>query len=106
MPTIEYARDDVFDNDVDPNVSVTSKETRPAKDTVLFNVDFRGDDEFSFSAFGVYNVGESDRLMGFGAKYKYNDNLEFKLYGRRFRGVDTSQFGRWRDNDHVELGLF
>ena len=54
------------------------------------------------------NIGGimGDRLMGFGAKYKYSDNLEFKLYGRRFRGSDASQFGRWRDNDHVELGLF
>ena len=73
---------------------------------MLFNVDFRVNDEFSFSAFGVYNVGESDRLMGIGAKYKYSDKLESKLYGRRFRGADASQFGRWRNNDHVELGLF
>ena len=105
MPTLEYSRDFVFDNDVDPNIIVVSREARPGKDTVFYNVDFRYNDEYSFNVFGVNNLGQSDRIIGVGAKYEYSDNLEFKLTGRRFRGSDTSQFGRWRNNDHLELNM-
>jgi hypothetical protein len=104
-PVFEYAGEIVTNPQLAENFIVNSKESRPGRNTVISKIDFRKDDEYSFTIFATHNISTDDTLAGGYLEYSYNDNLAFQLERRWFRGDDTTQFGRYNDNDFTGLSM-
>ena len=52
-----------------------------------------------------YNLKDKDYSIGIGAEHKPNDNLSFFINFYDFGGSSDTQFGQFRRNKNIELGL-
>ena len=104
-PIFEYAGEIVTNPQLAENFIVNSKASRPGRNTVISKIDFRKDDEYSFTIFATHNFSTDDRMGGGYLEYSYNDNMTFQLERRWFSGDDDTQFGRYDDNDFTGLSM-
>ena len=104
-PIFEYAGEIVTNPQLADNFIVNSRASRPGRNTIITKVDFRKNDEFTFTIYGTHNLSTHDTLAGGYLEYSYNDNLTFQLERRWFVGDEDTQFGRWADNDFTGLNM-
>ena len=106
-PVIEYAGEVVTDQQTAPvsGYVLNSADSRPFRDAVLGRLDIRVDSEWSGSVGGTYNLVDKDASVVVNVEYEYSDNLEFNADVQFYSGEGDTQFGRWRKNDLVHLGV-
>ena len=102
-PMLEWAGDEVIDDQSASEYVVSSRETRPFRNAVIARVEIQHNKDWGYSLGGIYNVEVNDWNLTAGAEYRPNDNLTLQLLGSVFDGTDTTHFGRWQDNDFVEV---
>ncbi len=89
-----------------PRVTVHNSESaRPHPNSLLGRLEARLTDQSMLYLLGAKNFSDRDGSIGFGYQYNYSDSLQFNVLGLFMRGEDNTQFGRWRDNDFISLGL-
>ena len=82
-----------------------SSSARPHRESILYRIDLRQSDEWSYRFGGSHNFRDHDSAYAGEIEYKPNDNLTIKLMALFYAGPDDTQFGRWRRNDNIELGI-
>jgi hypothetical protein len=100
-PILEYAGDEVFDQQGATGFVVNSRNARPFRNTVIARIEVQFNDEWSSALGGTINVGDDDWSTTLGVEYRPNDNLTLQLIGSVFDGTDSTHFGRWQNNDFV-----
>ena len=103
FPILEYAGEVLTDVQKKNDYVVDSQEARPGHNTLLFKIDFRQNDDFTYQFFWTRNLTTIDEMLGGMVEYRYDDSLTFQLIGTNFTGQDNTQFGRWNDNDYIQL---
>lgn len=104
QPVLEYAGEIVTDDQAAGYMS-SSFSSRPFRDALLARVVFKINGDWSAEVGGSKNWVDKDASHYLGLEYKYSDNLKFNGWGRRFQGASDTQFGRWRRNGHISLGM-
>jgi hypothetical protein len=105
QPIIEYAGEVVTDEQHAFEYTVNSSDSRPFRDAILGRLQIRLDDEWSGLIGATYNFIDKDISEVAGVEYKYSDNLKFNLDLSLFNGEDGTQFGRWKRNDLLRVGV-
>ncbi|MDZ7642107.1 MAG: hypothetical protein U5J62_08815 [Desulfurivibrio sp.] len=105
QPVIEYAGEWIASEQKEDGYLTNSKEARPGKNSLIFRLNILHNDTWSYSLHGTRNLEDNDYALGVGVEYKYNDNLSFTMTAQSYDGDDDTQFGRWRRNDNLELGV-
>lgn len=104
QPIVEYAGEWVTSSQKDGYL-VDSSEARPGRNTLIFSLHLLHNEKWSYSLHGTRNLTKDDYALGAGAEYKHNDNLSFTMTVRSYSGKEDTQFGRWRRNDNLALGI-
>jgi len=105
QPVVEYAGEVVTGEQDAAGFIINSSDGRPFRDAVLGKLQIRVNDEWSGAVGATYNLVDKDVSETAGVEYKYSDNLKVNLNISLFNGEDGTQFGRWKKNDLVRLGV-
>lgn len=105
QPLAEYAGEWIASDRRDRRYLVNSANARPYRDAVLARIEVKMSDAWRWLVGGSFNFVDRDSSLVAGLEYKFSDNLVFRLDGRHFSGLNDTQFGRWRRNDNLELGV-
>ncbi len=104
-PVIEFSQDLVTRPQESRTYIADSSSARPHRESILYRIDLRQSDEWSYRFGGSHNFRDHDSAYAGEIEYKPNDNLTIKLMALFYAGPDDTQFGRWRRNDNIELGI-
>ena len=105
QPIIEYAGEEIIEEQNNSKYYTDSKNARPFRDSVITQIQITFNDDWLGSLHGTKNLDNKDYSFGSGLEYSYNDNLKFYLMGTFYHGKDETAYGRWRQNDNLELGF-
>jgi hypothetical protein len=105
QPLVEYASEYYTDMSVNKRTLTNSSSARPFRDAVLARLEARINDNWKWTVGGSLNLVDRDSTLRAGIEYKHNDNLTWRLDAQHFEGHESTQFGRWRKNDFIELGF-
>lgn len=105
QPIIEYAGEEIIEEQNNSKYYSNSENARPLRDSVITQVQITFNDEWLASIHGTKNLDNKDYSFGSGLEYSYNDNLKFYMVGTFYHGKDETAYGRWRQNDNLELGF-
>ena len=105
-PNIEYAGEFVTQEQTrGTRYLANSSGGRPFRDAVIGRLNIDVNDDWSGYLAGSKNFVDKDETVSAGVEYKHNDNLTFTFDGMFFNGDADTQFGRWKGNDNVRLGV-
>lgn len=102
---LEYSDEVIHDEQDAEGYVQDSRPARPFPQTLLARLDVIVDGELTFWGAISDNFREGDGSYMLGATYDWSDALQLDLRAVSFSGDDGTQFGRWRDNDHITAGL-
>ncbi len=105
QPLVEYAGEFIANNLQDSVYLVTSAGARPYRDAILARIEAKMSERWRWLVGGSFNFVDRDSSLAAGVEYKHDDNLSFRFDARHFSGLDDTQFGRWKRNDNVTLGV-
>ena len=105
QPLVEYAGEYIASNRRDGRYLVTSAGARPHRDAILARVEVKISHAWRWLVGGSFNFIDRDSSLAAGAEYKLDDNVSFRFDARHFSGLNDTQFGRWRRNDNLTLGV-
>ena len=105
QPVVEYAGEYIASNRRDGRYPVTSAGARPHRDAILARVEVKISHAWRLLVGGSFNFIDRDSSLAAGAEYKLDDNVSFRFDARHFSGLNNTQFGRWRRNDNMTLGI-
>lgn len=101
----EYAgqmiADDKYSSDIDQN----SNASRINKNNVILSVEFKKDANLSYRYSYNTSMEKNDSSQNHTIKYNYNDNTTFYVSAYFYQGSEGTFFGRWEENDNLELGF-
>lgn len=104
-PILEFSGDETTASANDPETVVNSSDARPFHNSLGFRVEMMKNDDWSFAPAFTYNFEGEDWTAGLGAQYKFDDNTKLRIVGAVFEGKDDTYYGRWRDNDNIQVGI-
>ena len=104
-PTLEYAGEWIPRHTYNPNILAGSTETRINRNNLISALDIQIDSHWDAGAYLNYNLSHHDHLKQFSLEYQPNDNLTLSTTLSYFTGSDGTVFGRWEENDNVDVGL-
>lgn len=104
-PTLEYSNEWIMDAQRHPGYGASSKTARPNPSNLIANLEFKVDSVWSFGGGLNHNMRADDGSRSLFVKYQPRDSLSFLMTGTDFRGKDNTQFGRYSQNDNVELSV-
>lgn len=102
---LEYSGEKIIDKKVDTTTYKTSESSRINKNNLIANINIIKDSHLSL-IYGInYSIDEYDSLQNLTIEYKYDDNTKLYLSKYTYKGRPDTHFGRWNENDNIELGL-
>ncbi len=104
-PVLSYSGHEIVDDSDVRAILHNSEAARPHPDSLLTRVDLTFNDKNLLYFVSSVNFKDDDSSFGFGYQYRYNDALVFSARGLFMHGEDNTQFGRWRTNDFISVGL-
>ena len=105
QPLVEYAGEFIANDRRDSRYLATSAGARPYRDAILARIEAKMSERWRWLIGGSFNFVDRDSSLAAGVEYKLNDNVSFRFDARHFSGLNDTQFGRWKRNDNVELGV-
>lgn len=105
QPVLEYTGEAFTDKTLSARTTADSSAARPFRDAVLARLEARISDHWKWTVGGSLNLVDRDSTLAASLEYKHTDNLTLRLDARHFEGNGDTQFGRWRNNDFIELGF-
>jgi hypothetical protein len=100
--TLQWSGDESVNPVNTLKIAVSSRETRPFRNTVLTKIEIEQNNEWGYYFSAAYNV-EGNSALAAGAQYKPTDNLSLRLESTLFDGPKDTIFGRWENNDFLRL---
>ena len=97
QPIIEYAGEEIIEDQNNSKYYTDSKNARPLRDSVITQIQFTLNDDWLASLHGTKNLDNKDYSFGSGIEYSYNDNLKLYLAGTFYHGKDETAYGRCRN---------
>jgi hypothetical protein len=104
-PLLTYSGQKITNNRNALSIVSNSEPARPHPNSLLGRLDLRYTDRALFYLLGSINFTEYDSSFGFGFEYFPSDSLSFSAVSLFMNGKNNTQFGRWRSNDFVSIGL-
>jgi hypothetical protein len=104
-PIVEIADEIVLRGYKNPNIYASSLASRPNPHNLMMAVEVAINAQQDIRLSYNYNLKDKDYSIGLGAEHTPNDNLSFFLNFYDFGGSSDTQFGQYRRNKNIELGL-
>lgn len=105
MPIFEWAREWVSTRQDASNYLIDSSLARPFVNSFIARVLLKRDDELSYLIAGTRNNREKDWGALLGVEFKPDDNLTLTASAAGFWGENSTQLGRWRRNNFLQVGF-
>lgn len=103
-PTLEFAREKILEEQDNDQYTVSSKDARPFRNSVLANLKFVYDSDYTLSLGSAMNFNDRDAQYSVEFEYKHDDNNYYYLRGYVFQGPENTQLGNWDANDTIVTG--
>lgn len=104
-PVLEYVNEWIHREQTNTSYGASSRTARPNPSNLMANLEFKVDSQWSFGGGYNRNMRADDETRSMFVKYQPKDSLSLLLSGTDFRGRSETQFGRYTDNDVIELSL-
>ena len=105
QPIIEYSGEDILEEQDNPKYFTDSKNARLLNDSVIAQIQLTFNEKWQASIHSTKNLEHKDYSFGAGVKYAQSDNLKFYISGSYYHGSSDTAYGRWKQNDNLELGF-
>ncbi|MDA7816677.1 hypothetical protein N9A28_00630 [Sulfurimonas sp.] len=101
----ELSKEIIVNKDLSNSVYQNSEDSRVNKNNLTLSAHFIKDSQLSYMYTINYSINNYDSFQNHTVKYNRTDNQTFYLSYYSYDGVDGTNFGRWKDNDNIEIGV-
>lgn len=99
--TLEYAREDIFEKQNNPDYTGSTEERRFFKNDICALLMFRFSPQLNLDMYGQYTITDSGFLFSGNLDYRIVDNLALSVGTQLFFAPEESDLYWWRDNSRL-----
>jgi hypothetical protein len=103
--TCEYAREDIFEKQANPDYTDSTEDRRFFKNDLLLNILFQFTPKLKFDVYGQYTITDNGLIISGDLSYRIVDDLEISLGAQFFIAPEAGDFYWWRDNNRLVVQL-
>lgn len=98
---VEYAREDIFEKQNNPDYTDSTEERRLFKNDILALILLQFSPQWNLNLYGQYTIADSGFIFSCHLDYRIVDNLALSLGTQLFLAPEMSDLYWWRDNNRL-----